>query len=213
VLAAALLASLVIAVALAMCPATAFSQTPPPVDFISGNVFSGVGYGDRIPGAANVFTFAVGDFSHDGNLDLVTTNNSNQRGLGLVLGNGDGTFQPPSAIAGFNVEDAGFGGIVAGDFNKNGNLDFAVLWLSGTGILQVGIYQNDGVGHFTLGSTYSIGTKVGHVPRSLATADLNGDGNLDLIVPDVSNWAVAVLYGKGDGTFPTSAESPRQFPT
>jgi hypothetical protein len=68
------------------------------------------------------------------------------------------------------------------------------------------------VGHFTLGNTYSIGTKVVHVPRSLATADLNGDGNLDLIVPDVSNWAVAVLYGKGDGTFPTSAEFAAAVP-
>lgn len=194
-------ASILMVAALVFVPLNAYAQTPPPVNFVSGKVFSGVGYGDRIPGAANVYTFAVGDFNHDGKLDLVTTNNSNQRGLGLVVGNGDGTFQPPVAIAGFNIEDAGFGGIVAGDFNKDGNLDFAVLWLTGTGILQVGIYLNDGVGHFTLGNTYSIGTAVVHVPRSLAAADLNGDGNLDLIVPDTSNWAVAVLLGKGDGTF------------
>ncbi|MBZ5616263.1 MAG: FG-GAP-like repeat-containing protein [Acidobacteriia bacterium] len=212
VLAAALLPSLVIAVALAVFPAIAFSQTPPPVNFISGKVFSGVGYGDRIPGAANVYTFAVGDFSHDGKLDLVTTNNSNQRGLGLVLGNGDGTFQPPSAIAGFNIYGVGYGGIVAGDFNKDSNLDFAVLWLDPGGILQVGIYLNDGVGHLTLGNTYAIGNAVGHVPRSVTAADLNGDGTLDLIVPDVSNWAVAVLYGKGDGTFPTSAEFAAAVP-
>jgi len=208
----AFLSVLFMTAALVVVPLNAYAQTPPPVNFISGEVFSGVGYGDRIPGAANVYTFAVGDFTHDGKLDLITTNNSNQRGIGLVPGNGDGTFQPPIAIAGFNVEDTGFGGIVAGDFNKDGNPDFAVLWLSGAGILQVGIYLNDGVGHFTLGNTYSIGTAVVHVPRSLATADLNGDGNLDLIVPDTSNWAVAVLYGKGDGTFPTSAEFAAAVP-
>lgn len=35
---------------------------------------------------------------------------------------------------------------------------------------------------------------------------MNGDGNLDLIAPDLSNSTVAVLYGSGDGTFPSSAE-------
>ncbi len=65
VLSAAPLASIVIAVALVVFPAIAFSQTPPPVNFVSGQLFSGVGHGDRIPGAANVYTFAVGDFNHD----------------------------------------------------------------------------------------------------------------------------------------------------
>jgi len=188
----------------------AFAQTPPPVNFVSAQLFSGVGYGDRIPGAANVYTFAVGDFNKDGKLDLVTTNNSNQRGLGLVLGNGDGTFQTPSAIDGYNVEDAGFGGIVAGDFNKDGNLDFAVLSLSGP--VQVSVYLNDGSGHFTLNHSYAVGTAVVHVPRSVAAADLNSDGNLDLIVPDVSNWAVAVLYGNGNGTFQNAVDFPAAVP-
>lgn len=205
VLAAALLASIVIAVALAVFPAIAFSQTPPPVNFVSGQLFSGVGHGDRIPGAANVYTLAVGDFNNDGKLDLITTNNSNVWGLGLVLGNGDGTFQPPIEVVGNDTYGA-FGGIVAGDFNKDDNLDFAVLWLVGYGPVQLGVYMNDGQGDFTLNNSYSIGTTVVHVARSLATADMNGDGNLDLIAPDLSNSTVAVLYGKGDGTFPTSAE-------
>jgi hypothetical protein len=201
--------SLTIIAALA-APDLAFAQTPPPVNFVSGTLFSGVGHGDRIPGAANVYTFAVGDFNSDGKLDLVTVNNSNVWGLGLILGNGDGTFQLPVEVVGNDTYGV-FGGIVAGDFNKDGNLDFAVLWLSG-GIVQTGIYLNDGGGHFTLGNSYSIGTAVVHVPRSLATADLNGDGKLDLIVPDVPSWAVAVLYGKGDGTFQNAIDFPAGVP-
>ena len=204
-LVAALLASLVIAVALAGSSADAFAQTIPPVNFVSGRLFSGVGHGDRIPGAANVYTFAVGDFNNDRKLDLLTVNNSNVWGLGLILGNGDGTFQPPLTVVGNDTYGA-FGGIVAGDFNKDGTLDFAVLWLVGYGPVQLGVYLSDGAGHFTLNNNYVIGTSSVHVARALATADLNGDGNLDLVAPDISNSTVAVLYGKGDGTFQAPIE-------
>ncbi|HUM07144.1 MAG TPA: FG-GAP-like repeat-containing protein [Terriglobales bacterium] len=193
-------ASLVLVFAIA-----GFAQSPPPVNFVSGHLFSGVGHGDRIPGAANVYTFAVSDFNNDGKLDMVTTNNSNVWGLGLVLGNGDGTFQPPVEVAGYDTY-GGFGGIVAGDFNKDGSADFAVSSLVGYGPMQLSVHLNDGHGNFTPGNTYPIGTTSVRVARTLVTADLNGDGNLDLIVPDSSNVAVAILYGKGDGTFPTSAE-------
>lgn len=206
-LAGVLVAGIAVAVALAVTPVAAIAQAPPPVNFVSGQLFSGVGHGDRIPGAANVYTFAVGDFNKDGNLDLITVNDSNVWGLGLILGNGDGTFQAPIEVVGYDTYGA-FGGIVAGDFNKDGNLDFAVLWLVGYGPIQLGVYLNDGSARFTLNSYYSIGTTVVHLPRSLATADLNGDGNLDLIAPDMSNATVAVFYGKGDGTFPTAAEFP-----
>jgi adhesin/invasin len=201
----ALAASLLIVVALVARPPNASAQTPPPVNFVSGQLFSGVGHGDRIPGAANVHTFAVGDFNNDKKLDLVTVNDSNVWGLGLILGNGDGTFQLPVEVVGNDTYGA-FGGIVAGDFNKDGNLDFAVLWLVGYGPVQLGVYLNDGTGHFTLSKNYLIGTTTVHVARSLATVDLNGDGKLDLIVPDISNSTVAVLYGKGDDTFQDAIE-------
>ena len=194
-----------IVVALALCSATAFAQTPPAVNFVSGQLFSGVGHGDRIPGAANVHTFAVGDFNNDKMLDLLTVNDSNVWGLGLILGNGDGTFQPPVEVVGYDTYGA-FGGIVAGDFNKDSSLDFAVLWLVGYGPVQLSVYLNDGAGHFTLKNNYVIGVSIVHVARALATADLNADGNLDLVVPDISNSTVAVLYGKGDGTFQDPVE-------
>ena len=44
----------------------------------------------------------------------------------------------------------------------------------------------------------------GSGPRSVATGDFNGDGKLDLIVPDTGSGDVSVLLGNGDGTFETS---------
>src|SRR5258705_9975125 len=45
----------------------------------------------------------------------------------------------------------------------------------------------------------------GQLPNSLAIADFNGDGKLDIAVtvslPQVGQRAVAVLLGNGDGTF------------
>jgi VCBS repeat protein/centrosomal CEP192-like protein len=191
--------------------ASSLAQAPPPVNFVSGQLFSGAGNYDRIPGAAGVIALAVGDFNNDGKLDLVMTNSdTNNNGLGLVLGNGDGTFQAPLRVADFNSYGS-MGGSVAGDFNKDGNLDFAAA-IDLNNLVQVVVYLGDGLGHFTLNNTYSIGGVNSHPPFLFATADVNGDANLDLIVPDVSNGAVAVLYGKGDGTFPNATEFPAAVP-
>lgn len=187
-----------------------FAQTPAPVNFVSAHLYSGVGYGDRIAGAANVYTVGIGDFNNDGKLDFVAANNSNVYGLGLVLGNGDGTFQTPTLITGFTTGGV-FGGIAPADFDKDGKLDFAVVWTTG-GPLQLSIYMGDGLGHFTLKSTYSIGIGTSHPPLTIATGDVNGDGIPDVIVPDSSNGTVAVFLGKGDGTFPNSAEYPAAVP-
>ncbi len=192
-------------VAIAALPAS--GQETPPVNFVSGQLYSGVGFGDRIPGAANVYTFAVADFDLDGNLDLIATNDSNLWGIGLVLGNGDGSFQPPVKVVG-NDNYGAYGGVVAGTFNGDTYLDFAVLSLVGTGPVQLSVYLNDGAGHFTLQNSYPVGGEIIHFSRSLATADMNGDGKLDLIAPDFSTLSVAVFYGNGDGTFPTSVEFP-----
>jgi hypothetical protein len=193
---------------LVMTSAASFAQTPPPINFVSGQLFSGVGHGDRIPGAAGVITLAVGDFNNDGKLDLITTNSDvNENGLGLVLGNGDGTFQYPIEVAGFAIYGS-MGAIVAGDFNKDGKLDFATTWSLG-GPVQVSVYLNDGTGHFTFNNSHPIGTTL---TRQMATVDLNSDGKLDLIVPDPSNSAVAVLYGNGDGTFQPAVDFPAAVP-
>ena len=38
-------------------------------------------------------------------------------------------------------------------------------------------------------------------PQSVAAADFNGDGHLDLAVADFGSGGVSVLLGNGDGTF------------
>ena len=56
---------------------------------------------------------ALGDFNHDGKLDFATSGNL------LALGNGDGSFQTPTAIVS-NPPGTGFSNIAAGDINNDG---------------------------------------------------------------------------------------------
>jgi archaellum component FlaF (FlaF/FlaG flagellin family) len=72
-------------------------------------------------------SFVVADINADGNLDFVSpswngSNGSSQTFVLVALGNGDGTFQSPAAYS-TSLPD---GAIVAGDFNGDGKLDFAV---------------------------------------------------------------------------------------
>jgi hypothetical protein len=131
----------------------------------------------------------VADFNHDGRLDIATANNS--VGVSVLLGNGDGSFQPYRLLG--SSQNPSW--IATGDFNGDGNLDLAVS----TGADTVDISLGNGDGSFQAFTPVSIGD--GTNPQSVAVADLDGDGILDLAVACYGANAVGVLLGNGDGTF------------
>jgi hypothetical protein len=175
----------------------------PPLSFNAPQVFAA---GDS-PNSV-----AVGDFNHDGKLDLVTADGKYcadcQTPPGTVtvlLGNGDGTFQPPVS---YKVgPDPIF--VVAGDFNNDGNLDLAVANFGDgpVGSGSVSILLGNGDGTFQPALNYSA---AGPDPVALAVGDFNNDGNLDLAAanPYASPNAVTILLGNGDGTFGPSVNYP-----
>jgi hypothetical protein len=131
---------------------------------------------------------AVGDFNHDGKLDLAVSNSSSDD-VSVLLGNGDGTFQPAVNYA----TASGPSSVAIGDFNHDGNLDLAV---SSGAAGAVSVLLSNGDGTFQPHVDYHIGG----FPTSIAVADLNGDNKQDLAVGDFQRF-VQVLLGKGDGTF------------
>jgi Bacterial Ig-like domain (group 3)/FG-GAP-like repeat len=153
----------------------------------------------------------LGDFNNDGKLDLavavgVQTPGANT--VSVLLGNGDGTFQPKASYAPANFFAAW---ILAGDFNHDGNLDLAVVisgdGVEGDGTGTVNILLGNGDGTFQPQQTYIVGNR----PDSIAMADFNGDGFLDLAVLNSADDNVTVLLGNGDGTFVLEQSCAAEF--
>ncbi len=141
---------------------------------------------------------AVGDFNHDGKLDLVVSDFGSSNVI-VLLGNGDGTFTSAPSQPGVGV---GPDGIAVGDFNGDGNLDLAVANSSSNNLT---ILLGNGSGGFTPASGSPIGMTN---PARIIAGDFNGDGKLDLAVTNTTNNTVTLLLGNGDGTFTPAASSP-----
>ncbi len=131
----------------------------------------------------------MGDLNGDGNADLVTPN-STANTVSVLLGNGDGTFQPKADYTVGTQPVA----LAIGDFNGDGKPDLAVVNLSSS---SLSILLNNGDGTFPTTVSVSTGSTT---PMSVVASDFDGDGKIDLLVG--MNYASASLFlGNGDGTF------------
>lgn len=102
------------------------------------------------------------------------------------------------AVAGSKLIGAGSypTSVVSGDFNGDGHVDFAV---ANGGTNDIWIYLGNGDNTFQVPRLLQL--KKGETPICLATADLRGNGTLDLVVAEYDSSTIAVLLGNGDGTF------------
>ena len=130
-----------------------------------GTLQSPVTYGPYV----DAFSLAVGDFNHDGALDIAIADVASGS---LLLGNGDGTFRSGGAIGASNVT-----WFAVADFNRDHNLDLAAAYNSGN---TVQILLGNGHGGFTLQSSFTVATP----PIALTARDLNGDGIPDIAASD-----------------------------
>jgi hypothetical protein len=145
------------------------------------------------------FGLAVGDFNGDGEKDIAALNFSSccppNNGVNILLGKGDGTFEPGTTYAaGYGEED-----VVTADLNGDGKTDLAVTALYDA---KVNVLLGNGDGTFRTGGSYAAGG-----PLGIAAGDFNGDGRPDLAVTDYNDGAVTVLLNNG-GSFVPAPGSP-----
>ena len=143
---------------------------------------------------------AVADVNGDGKPDVVVTECAGDcpGSVSVLFGNGNGTFQSPTH---YNSGGRGAGGIAVADLNGDGKLDLVVgacgsdCWVA-NGV--VGVLLGNGNGTFQSPVTYDSG---GAYADSVAIADVDGDGKLDILVSNIVGESVSVLRGNGNGTF------------
>jgi hypothetical protein len=135
------------------------------------------------------FSVAVGDFRHNGVLDLAVAN-SGSGTVSVLLGYGDGTFQ---TAVNYAVGGDPFS-VVVGDFDGDGSLDLAVSKILGH---NVSVLLGNGDGTFRPAVNYAVGFEL----HGLAVGNFRDNGILDLAVADRNG--LYVLLGNGDGTFQT----------
>jgi hypothetical protein len=148
---------------------------------------------------------ALGDFNGDARVDLAVANydawNTGPVKLSLLLGNGNGTFQP----AVNHAAGRGTAAVATADFDGDGKLDAATANYESK---DVSVLLGNGDGTLRAPVAYTVGAN----PRSIVAADFDGDGRADLATANYGSDSASVLRGNGDGTFQTQvsfAAGPR----
>ena len=143
----------------------------------------------------------AGDFDHDGRIDLVVVDHAGARALPLRNLGAFAFAQGTPVPAGGGANE-----VVARDFNLDGWLDLAVANEDGT--LSVALNATGGT---FLAPKLS---PIGSYAQTIAAADFDGDGNLDLLTPSESDGIVTVTLGSANGTFGGVVEGrPNAGPT
>lgn len=95
------------------------------------------------------------------------------------------------------------GSIAVADVNRDGKPDIIV---ANTADETVSVLLGDGKGHFANapGSPFACSK----APNDIAVADMNGDGNPDLVIANTGTPYITILLGDGKGGFAPSLHSP-----
>ena len=137
-----------------------------------------------IPEVMGPYDIAVADFNNDGNDDLAVANAGSDN-VGILIGNGNGTFGAPAGVGAGDRPHS----VAVGDINADGNEDLVV---ANSGDDRVTV--NLGNGNGTFGAAVS--TTVGDAPDDVAIAEIGGNAFPDVLVANEDDSNVQLLNNK-----------------
>jgi hypothetical protein len=144
------------------------------------------------------FAPLVMDVNGDGTLDLVAT--ARLADPALYLWRGDGHTFTPATPTWTNI---GYGALATGDINHDGAPDIVVA----SHFSKVQTLLSDGKGGFT---ETIMQRQDGYVATQLA--DVNGDGELDLILLGFQKAGIEIYFGDGHGHWTLHTKLPTASP-
>ncbi|WP_242509990.1 T9SS type A sorting domain-containing protein [Hymenobacter persicinus] len=198
------------------------------IDFLTGNdgplgspsratisirLNDGVGHflppavGAEVGVASGPRELALADFDGDGDLDLLTTSvtnapsNPSRNSVCFLENDGQGHFtrRADQPIGGRG------GDLAVADIDGDGDLDFLVSESLALDVYQVAVLVNNGMASFSPHPTHPIVSAATNSPAIAFSApnlaDIDGDGDVDLIIPIEYNAAVAICLNDGTGFF------------
>jgi len=151
------------------------------------------GGGSTVPVAGPPITIALGDVDGDYDLDVLTANPFINGTVSVRLNNGQGGFGGGSEVPVGNTATNGCYGVALGDVEGDGDLDLLATDANGGGPSTVVVRLNDGRGQF--GGSQNVA--VGRAAQSVAVGDVDGDGDLDLLVANGNDNTVSVRLNGG----------------
>jgi hypothetical protein len=170
-----------------------------------------------IPTVEDVVVLTTADLNHDGNPDLVYVDGNFfdlSHVVHVLLGNGDGTFRHGQDI---DLPAGRCCALAIADVTNDGIPDLIVASSNGFPI-SIAVLAGNGDGTFQqpLVTTFQPINITGfpELKFPAVVGDINGDGKMDLVLPDISNNALYTLLGdnsgkfKNNGTIHASATGP-----
>ena len=145
---------------------------------------------------------AIADFNKDGIPDLALANHD-RKYLTVLTGDGKGAFTPLTGSPFHVAVRPHTHGIVAADFNGDGYLD---LVTDSWGTNQLAILFGNKTHGFSQDAKY---IDVGKHPyQRIRSADLNKDGDPDIVTTNLDGNNTTILLGDGEGSFHEPPGSP-----
>ena len=149
---------------------------------------------------------AVGRIDRDQYPDLAVANNLAET-VGVLHGNGDGTFGAPASYAAGHWPIAVALGNFDADSFDGGHLDLAV---ANAGSSDISVRYGNSTGDPPFGSATSWG--IGNAPIAMAMGDFDANQHPDLALANTGNNTVSVLAA-GNGMYPRGSYAVGEAPT